>query len=280
MPIAPTDPDLLPQVPSSNRPTNFSAIMDAFLAALPVFRSQLISLASNCFNNALEALNSATEAALSALAASNSASTATIKAAEAAASAATAVSAPGTSATSGTSLSVAMGSQTLTIQPGKSLAPGSNVMIARTSDPAGVYMGGIVTEYNSVSGSLSVLVLKKYGSGTYSDWTVSISGIIGIDGALSEIYKAANFNAVAGYTYIVDTTAGEIAVLLPPTPVDGDFVRFRDVLKVWDVNNFTLGRNGKTITDALGNPVAEDLICDVAGIEFTIIYKSSSWRLV
>lgn len=69
----PPNVDALPATPSTSAPATFSSLMDAFLAALPNFRSQLIALGTNCFNNAVDA-------AVSAVSALNSANTATAQA--------------------------------------------------------------------------------------------------------------------------------------------------------------------------------------------------------
>lgn len=109
---------------------------------------------------------------------------ATAQASNAAASAASALNAPGTNATSATSLSVGTGSKTLTIQTGKAYAVGQSVIIARTSDPSGVRMGSVITAYNSGTGLLTVAVSVAVGSGTYSDWTISLGVIANMDDGL------------------------------------------------------------------------------------------------
>jgi hypothetical protein len=96
-------------------------------------------------------------------------------AAAAAASAASALAAPGTNATSVTPLTVGTGSKSLTIQTGKSIVVGMVLQIARTSAPSTTYMHGVVTAYNSGDGSLVVAVDYALGSGSYSDWTISIT---------------------------------------------------------------------------------------------------------
>lgn len=104
-------------------------------------------------------------------------------AALAAASATTAINAPGTQATSTTSLTLATGSQTLTIQTGKAIVVGMQLMIARTSAPATTYMRGVVTAYNSGTGSLTVSVDYIFGSGTFTDWTISLTGAMDVSRA-------------------------------------------------------------------------------------------------
>lgn len=107
--------------------------------------------------------------------AENASGTAGGYAAAAAASALTAVNAPGTSATSTSSLAIGTGSKTLTIQTGKSLVVGQQVVIASTASPAN-WMAGTITAYNSGTGSLTVDVVLIRGSGTVASWTVGLCG--------------------------------------------------------------------------------------------------------
>ncbi|MEN6619982.1 MAG: hypothetical protein ABFD50_00305 [Smithella sp.] len=77
-------------------------------------------------------------------------------------------------ATSTTSLTIGTGSQSLTVDTGKSFLPGQSVKIARTSSPSN-WMHGDVTSYNSGTGALVVNVTNTLGSGTYTDWTITLS---------------------------------------------------------------------------------------------------------
>lgn len=69
MPVAPIPVTALPTPPSRADSVNFSDRADAFLGALPTFRTETNALASNVFENASEALSSANAAATSANAA-------------------------------------------------------------------------------------------------------------------------------------------------------------------------------------------------------------------
>lgn len=93
----------------------------------------------------------------------------------AAASALTAVNAPGTSGTSTTSLTIGTRTQTFVTQTGKAWIVGQPVMIASTASPTNL-MHGIITAYNTGTGSMSVSVLITGGSGTLAAWTISLSG--------------------------------------------------------------------------------------------------------
>jgi hypothetical protein len=93
----------------------------------------------------------------------------------AAASALSALNSPGTNATSVTSLTFGTGSKTLTIQTGKDLVVGQFVSIAYTPD-ANNWMQGVITAHNSGTGSLTVNVGAYKGTGTFTDWTIGLSG--------------------------------------------------------------------------------------------------------
>lgn len=76
MPISPTPITALPTPPSRDDSVNFSARADAFVGALPTFGTQANSLATNVYNNAVEADADAVAADASAVAAAASAAAA------------------------------------------------------------------------------------------------------------------------------------------------------------------------------------------------------------
>jgi hypothetical protein len=84
-------------------------------------------------------------------------------------------------ATSATSTAVGSGSKTFITQSGKQFAAGGKVIVARTSAPTTTWMYGEVTSYSSTT--LVVNVTDTLGSGTYTDWTISVAGIKGATGA-------------------------------------------------------------------------------------------------
>jgi len=87
---------------------------------------------------------------------------------------ATAMNLNATTATSVTELTIGTGSKSLTVEVQKSFLPGMSVKIARTVSPSN-WMHGDVTGYNAATGELVVNVLEILGSGTYSDWTITLS---------------------------------------------------------------------------------------------------------
>ena len=82
-------------------------------------------------------------------------------------------------ATSTTSTLMATGSVSQTIQTGKSFVAGHPLKIARTSAPSTNFMTGTVTSYNSGTGALVANITSITGSGTYTDWTLSLSSYAG-----------------------------------------------------------------------------------------------------
>jgi len=152
----------LPTAPSRARPTAFADEGDAFMAALPTFGTQMAAIGAQAETNA-------STAAADAATASAAASTAS-------AAAVTAVNAPGTSATSTTSLTIGLGSKSLTIQTGKAFAVGQPVTIADNAAPATNWMAGNISAHTPGTGAITVNVLRTSGSGTIASWTVALAG--------------------------------------------------------------------------------------------------------
>lgn len=213
MPTAPTPHTALPAAPSTDDPANFDTEADAFVAALETFGDQMDALADNAYDNAVEADSSATAAASSATAAATSATTANTKAGEAAASATAAAgsasTAAGWSATSTSSLALTSGSKSIDIQTAKQFTAGTNIKLKRTSAPTTTYAHTTVDTYNSGTGALTFTLASDLivGSGTYTDWTIELSGARGATGAGDVNGPAsATANAVAQF----DGTTGKL----------------------------------------------------------------------
>lgn len=100
----------------------------------------------------------------------------------AAASAASAANSPGTNATSTTPQAIQLGPDgPFYIQTGKNFVVGQWVNIARTSEPL-KYMIGPILSYDGVTGAMIVDVQRINGSGSYNDWTISLSAPVLADG--------------------------------------------------------------------------------------------------
>lgn len=156
---------------------------------------------------AAAALVSQNAASASAIAAAASAVTSGNSASAAATSAASAANAPGTSATSTTSNTIGTGSKSFTIQTGKAYVIGQFVLAARTAAPTN-WMFGQITAYDTGTGALTINVTKTGGSGTFTDWTISLSGVAGADGAGSgTVTSVGGTGTVNGITLTGTVTA-------------------------------------------------------------------------
>lgn len=132
------------------------------------FRQRLMPMLSDSMVDMSAKLADSQSAKSDAQAAKTDAETA---AQQAAISAQTAALGPSAQATSTTSLSVATGSKSLTIQTGKTLSPTMFVLIGNGSN----WMHGQISSYNSGTGALVVDVTTINGGGTFAVWTVSVS---------------------------------------------------------------------------------------------------------
>tara|TARA_S200002703_G_scaffold141408_1_gene133259 strand:- start:877 stop:2328 length:1452 start_codon:yes stop_codon:yes gene_type:complete len=112
-------------------------------------------------------------------------------------------------------------------------------------------------------------------SGASLDIGGSVSGIDGIVN-WDTTAKTANFTAVAGNGYFVNTTSAAITVTLPASPSAGDLVAVKDYAFTADTNNITLARNGSNIQGT-----ANDFVIDTEGRSVTLIYVDATqgWLL-
>jgi len=82
--------------------------------------------------------------------------------------------------TSTTSNAVGAGSKTWTVTNANSQIPafavGMPVRVARTAAPTTTYMQGEVTAFTASTGSTTVNVSSSLGSGTHTDWTITVGG--------------------------------------------------------------------------------------------------------
>ena len=207
MPImAPTPTTPLPDPPDTADIANFDTRADAFLLAVKEdFQPEMNALAAVTYGNAQAAEEAATIATTKAAAAEGSA-------AGAAASALTALNAPGTSGTSVTALTVGAGAQALVTQTGKAWAVGQPVVVARTSAPSTTRMSGTITAYTTGTGAMSVMVDTVMGTGTFTDWTISLGTARAPDSLPIQVITA-NTAAVVGFHYVL--AAAGITLTLP-----------------------------------------------------------------
>lgn len=217
--VKPTPPAAVPAVPTPvpqrSDMANFAVRGDAVMAALPGVvdgMNAAVVYANDANDFAAEQVTLAEQqVTLAATQAGNSAGSAAL----AAASALTALNAPGTSGTSTTSLTIGAGAQSFTTQAGKAWAVGQPAIIARTSAPSTTRMSGFISAYNTGTGAMTVAVDATTGTGTFTDWTISLGTARAPDSLPTQIITA-NTVGVAGFHYVL--AAAGITLTLPALP--------------------------------------------------------------
>lgn len=206
----PTQITALPTPPSTNDPANFNTRADAFLGQMPTFVTQANALATEVYGLAVQVTADKGSAAASAATATSKATQAadqvglaaaqvtlaagqvslattqagiaTTKAGEAAATlvqiqnVASGVSFSTKSLTANT---LGTGTKTWTVDAGESFVEGMPIYAVAQGDPT-KFMVGVCTAYAGTT--LTVAVTQAAGSGSVSNWNISIGGVPGVQG--------------------------------------------------------------------------------------------------
>lgn len=172
MPTPATPITALPTPPSRDDSVNFAARADAFVAALPTFGSEANTLATNVYNNAVEAEADAVAAAASAVAANNSAAAANASAQAAAIASNVSLWVSGTSYTSGEAVY-----SPITFLTYRRITNG-----AGTTDPSAdsVNWQQISGTVNSVAVSGGTTGLTVTGSPITTNGTITLAGTLAV----------------------------------------------------------------------------------------------------
>jgi len=257
----------LPPAPQRSDPANFATLADAWVSALEdTFTPEMNLIIPEINALAVSADTDAGIATTQAGIATTQAGIATAKALEASNSATTALNAPGTSATSTSSLLVGAGTKTLTIQTGKSLVVGMSVKIAYTTTPT-TWMLGDITAYDSGTGSLTVQVQSFTSSGTFANWTVSLSApggvtsVNGISGAVTGVVTLTDTQTLTNKT-IIET----VFALTGTTPA---LLMTNGSVQTWTLSG------ASTPTDSL--TAGASIILVITPGAFTITWPSVVW---
>lgn len=97
---------------------------------------------------------------------------------------------PSYAATSTTSRTLGTGSMTVTTQTGLAYVAGTRVRLSSAASPTTHYMEGVVTAYDTGTGSLTFTSDLFAGSGSRADWNLSLAGDRGTQGATGAGYAA------------------------------------------------------------------------------------------
>ncbi|MEK9994630.1 MAG: hypothetical protein VW646_07695 [Hydrogenophilales bacterium] len=134
------------------------------------------------------------------------------------------------------------------------------VTLGDSGDTIAIASGVTLTSAGSITNSGTIT-----NTGTISGGT--ITGTIDNQVNWDTTAKTANFTAVAGNGYFVNTTSAAITVTLPATPSAGDIVGIKDYANTADTNNITIARNGSNIQGT-----ANDYIISTEGLAIALIY--------
>jgi len=182
--------------------------------------------------------------------------------------------------TSTTSLAIGTGSKTLTVDSGKLYAVGQFVIASSASGPSN-YMSGQVTAYDAGTGVLTFLSAVTGGSGTKTDWVVTLSGTQGATGPSG---GAGTFLELAGGTMTgalatLASASGGAGLSVPPgaapsAPGNGDIWSTAAgwFARVAGVTQDFLFKSGGTMTGdlALTSP---STVKDSGGTDHVIGYR-------
>jgi hypothetical protein len=88
------------------------------------------------------------------------------------------------------------------------------------------------------------------------------------------ITVSSNATIISGQQIFADTTTGPFTLNLPASPASNSFALIADRGSTWAISNLTVNRNGQTIEG-----LAEDLVCNISGKLFTIIFNGLTWKI-
>lgn len=86
--------------------------------------------------------------------------------------------------------------------------------------------------------------------------------------------RSANFLAIAGRSYPVNTTSAAITVTLPLNPNPGDQITLTDYAGTWGTNNLTVSPNGNKIQGGTGNTV---LVANRGSVQLVYLDSTQGW---
>ena len=123
--------------------------------------------------------------------------------------------------------------------------------------------------------STKLSFVPSTGTLTATAFSGSGSGLTGISGILAwQSVKTANFTAVAGNAYPVNTSSSAITVTLPASPNAGQLVTLTDYAGTWATNIVTVAGNGSNIEGISGNSF---LNINRLSVNFVYVDSTQGW---
>ena len=149
---------------------------------------------------------------------------------------------------------------------------------ARCQDTTGGQYGGLKAA-GTVSSSYTLVLPTATGTADQilvTDGSGNLSFTDNSGGTSWQAVKTADFTAVAGEGYFVNTTSGAITVTLPASPTLGDEVTIVDYAGTFDTNNCTVNRNSEKIA---GDTADLTVSVERAGLTLAYTDGTQGWLL-
>jgi hypothetical protein len=161
-----------------------------------------------------------------------------------------------------------------------SLQANGNTVVTLTTNRLANFTG------NVSAGNVAIVGAGSFGSisstGNVAAGNVTVTGVVrfadnstqstaAAGGPGTANVQSANFTAVSGFVYAVNTAAAAVTVTLPATPAAGNFLTVIDYARTFATNNCILSRNGSNIAGT-----ATNTILGASGTQVTLFYVDST----
>ena len=143
---------------------------------------------------------------------------------------------------SSNSMTIGLGSQSFTVEPGKSFTNGTWVVVANGTNS----MSGPVTAYNSTTGAITVNFQIIQGSGTFASWNVEMCGLPGPTPQITATSSTSNTIGTGTLSFTTQAnlalTAGMFVLInntgTPANYVHGQITAYSGTTMVVNVTDF------------------------------------------
>jgi len=128
--------------------------------------------------------------------------------------------------TSTSSLTIGLGAKVFTTQAGKFFDAGSSLLITSDADPNN-FMFGVVTTY--IGTTLTMDITVTGGSGTFSDWTIRVSGVEGPEGVAVDLSSPPPIGDVTPNSIVGSSLTGNAGATIVEFSTDGTLADDSDI---------------------------------------------------